>query len=74
MASIVLYKSYIYKNMFCYLGQKLAIATTVLTNFDKTICYNCNMKHNWVHVSTISITLLAIIEWPKLALAKLNIG
>ena len=32
------------------------------------------MKHNKVQVATISITLLAIIERPKLAIAKLNIG
>ena len=70
----MLYKSDIDKNMFCYLGQNLAIATTVLTNSDKIICYNCYMKHNWVHISTISITILAITERPKLAIAKLNIG
>ena len=74
IASIMLYKSDIDKNMFCYLGQNLAIATTVLTNSDKIICYNCYMKHNWVHISTISITILAITERPKLAIAKLNIG
>ena len=72
--SIMLCKSDIDKNMFCYLGQNLAIATTALTNYHKKICYNCNMKHNSLHVSTKSITLLAIIERPKLAIAKLNIG
>ena len=34
-ASKVSYKSDIEKNKFCYLGQNLAVATTVLTNFGK---------------------------------------
>ena len=45
-ASVVPYIRDIEKNMFCYLGQNLVIATTVLTNFGKMISYKCNIKHN----------------------------